>query len=123
MTAFIEGAVEDIDERLRQLRDELARLEAARAALDGGRRTSRTRGSRTAVRRAATSRAPRRRSRSTRNTRADQSLDLIRSRPGITVPEIAEALKIQPNYLYRVLPRLESEGQVKRDGRGWHATS
>ena len=29
-------------------------------------------------------------------------------------------MKIEPNYLYRVLPRLESNGQVKRDGQGWH---
>jgi len=28
-------------------------------------------------------------------------------------------MKIQPNYLYRVLPRLASQGQVKRDGQGW----
>jgi hypothetical protein len=32
-------------------------------------------------------------------------------------------MKIEPNYLYRVLPRLASGGQVKRDGKGWHATS
>ena len=83
MTTFVEGAIEDIDERLRQLRDELARLEGARAALEGGRRPSRTRGPRTAAPRAATSRPPRRRSRSAGNTRADQSLDLIRSQPGI----------------------------------------
>ena len=29
-------------------------------------------------------------------------------------------MKIEPNYLYRVLPRLASDGQVKRDGQGWH---
>jgi hypothetical protein len=27
---------------------------------------------------------------------------------------------IQPNYLYRVLPGLEKDGQIKRQGRGWH---
>jgi DNA-binding transcriptional ArsR family regulator len=33
-------------------------------------------------------------------------------------------MKIQPNYLYRVLPRLASAGDVRRDGQGWHpATS
>ena len=31
-------------------------------------------------------------------------------------------MKIEPNYLYRVLPRLESVGQVERQGGGWHAT-
>ena len=29
-------------------------------------------------------------------------------------------MKIEPNYLYRVLPRLASDGQVMRDGQGWH---
>jgi hypothetical protein len=32
-------------------------------------------------------------------------------------------MKIQPNYLYRVLPRLASEGQVNRNGQGWHPAS
>jgi DNA-binding IclR family transcriptional regulator len=63
------------------------------------------------------------RTRSTRrggNTRAVQALELVRKQPGVTIPELAKAMKIQPNYLYRVLPRLASEGQVKRDGQGWH---
>ena len=56
-------------------------------------------------------------------TRASQALELVREKPGITIPEIAKAMKIQPNYLYRVLPRLASDGQVKRDGQGWHPAS
>jgi len=47
----------------------------------------------------------------------------VRSRPGITIPQIAEALKIEPNYLYRVMPKLVEDGQVTRDGQGWHAAS
>ena len=54
------------------------------------------------------------------NTRASQALELVRKKPGITIPEIAKAMKIEPNYLYRVLPRLASDGQVKRNGQGWH---
>jgi hypothetical protein len=30
-------------------------------------------------------------------------------------------MKIQPNYLYRVMPRLVADGQIKREGQGWHA--
>lgn len=45
---------------------------------------------------------------------------MVRSRPGITIPEIASDIKIEPNYLYRVLPRLAKDGLVKRDGKGWH---
>jgi DNA-binding IscR family transcriptional regulator len=36
---------------------------------------------------------------------------------------LAEAIKIQPNYLYRVLPKLAADGQIKRDGKGWHPAS
>jgi DNA-binding IscR family transcriptional regulator len=45
---------------------------------------------------------------------------LVRGKPGITIPEIAQAMGIEPNYLYRVMPRLVSDGQVRRDGQGWH---
>ena len=44
----------------------------------------------------------------------------MRETPGITIPQIAEALKIEPNYLYRVMPKLVEEGQVRREGQGWH---
>jgi DNA-binding MarR family transcriptional regulator len=122
---FIQTAVNDIDDQLRALKDETSRLEAARAALVGTTRrrgrpssngTARTR-ARSASRRNGRSAAPRSRG---GNTRADQTLELVREKPGITITEIAKAMKIEPNYLYRVLPRLESNGQVKRDGQGWH---
>jgi hypothetical protein len=53
-------------------------------------------------------------------TRATQALDLVKNRPGITIPEMAEAMGIQQNYLYRVLPGLAEEGKVVKSGRGWH---
>jgi hypothetical protein len=28
-------------------------------------------------------------------------------------------MKIQPNYLYRVMPTLEKDGTIKRNGQGW----
>ena len=45
------------------------------------------------------------------------------SKPGITIPQIAEQLKIEPNYLYRVMPKLVDDGQVTREGQGWHPTA
>ncbi|HET6868105.1 MAG TPA: hypothetical protein VFH80_19485 [Solirubrobacteraceae bacterium] len=137
MPEFVDNTVKDIDEQLRQLRDEVSRLEAARSALTGGRRgpgrprgsanrTTRARSTRTSRARTARRASTAPRPRSTRrggNTRAAQTLELVRQRPGITIPEIATAMKIQPNYLYRVLPRLASEGQIKRDGQGWHPAS
>jgi hypothetical protein len=136
---FVDNTVKDIDEQLRQLRDEVSRLEAARSALTGGRRgpgrprgsatrTTRARSTRARTTRARTARrattpARTRSARSSRNTRAGQALELVRQRPGITIPDIAKAMKIQPNYLYRVLPRLASEGRIKRNGQGWHPAS
>ena len=49
-----------------------------------------------------------------------EALELVRSRPGITIPELAEAMGIQQNYLYRVMPGLAEEGKVTKSGRGWH---
>ena len=128
MPDFVQTAVKEIDEQLRVLKDETSRLEAARAALTGA---TRRRG-RSAGNGAAPTPAPARRrngraagprSRRGGNTRANQALELVREKPGITIPEIAQAMKIEPNYLYRVLPRLASDGQVKRDGQGWHPAS
>jgi CRP-like cAMP-binding protein len=123
MAGFVDSAVKDIDARMEELRGEMTRLEAARAALVGSsRRATRTRG-RTATRRRASARpagARRGGGRRGGNTRAAQALALVRERPGITIPEIAQAMGIEPNYLYRVMPRLVNEGQIRRDGQGWH---
>ena len=47
-------------------------------------------------------------------------VELVKDRPGITIPELAEAMGIQQNYLYRVMPGLAEEGKVTKSGRGWH---
>jgi hypothetical protein len=130
MAGFVDTTVKDIESRLDELKQEVVRLEAARSALLGGggaprrgpgrppRSASATAGS---ARGRRTGRRPGRpRGRRAGNTRANQALELVRSRPGISIPQIAEELKIEPNYLYRVMPKLVSEGQVKRDGQGWH---
>lgn len=52
--------------------------------------------------------------------RAAQALKLIRAEPGITIPELAAKMGIKENYLYRVLPGLEQEGKIRKEGRGWY---
>ena len=47
----------------------------------------------------------------------------MKARPGITIPELAEAMGIKQNYLYRVMPGLAEEGKVTKSGRGWHAAA
>jgi hypothetical protein len=134
MAGFVDSTVKDIDQRLNELKAEVAKLEAARSALVGPARRGPGRppgsGSTTATRRRRTTRTTstgrrpgRPRGRRGGNTRANQALELVRSRPGITIPQLAQAMKIEPNYLYRVMPRLVERGEVKRDGQGWHPGS
>jgi predicted Rossmann fold nucleotide-binding protein DprA/Smf involved in DNA uptake len=117
--------VKDIDVRIDELKQELAKLEAARTALVGGRRgPGRPPGSATQTRTRRATASPARRTRRSRGrrggaTRANQALELVRGKPGITIPEIAKSMGIEPNYLYRVLPKLAQEGQIKKDGQGW----
>ena len=129
MADFLDEKKREIEARLKELRplvDEFHRLEAAAAALDGvGTGASASAPARRARRRAAPSPAPsagpRRRGRPRGSgTRSKQALELVRTRPGITIPEIAEAMGIQQNYLYRVLPALQKDGLVRKEGRGWH---
>jgi CRP-like cAMP-binding protein len=123
---FLDEKRKEIQTRLKELRplvDEYHRLEAAEQALSGV-------GGRPA---AATTTAPSRRRRRTSSssngrrgrprgsgTRAAQALQLVTERPGITIPELAAAMGIKQNYLYRVMPGLAEEGKVSKSGRGWH---
>ena len=120
MPDFLEEKRNEIDGRLRELRplvEEYRRLEQAAAALAGvGGNGRRTRG-RPARRRASGRRRGRPRG---SGTRGIQALELVRARPGITIRELAQAMKIKPNYLYRVMPALQSEGKVRKRGSGWH---
>ena len=129
MADFLDEKKREIEARLKELRplvDEFHRLEAAAAALAGvgdapGAAAPARRGRRQAALSAAPSKGPRRRGRPRGSgTRSKQALELVRSRPGITIPEIAEAMGIQQNYLYRVLPALQKDGLVRKEGRGWH---
>jgi CRP-like cAMP-binding protein len=131
MADFLDEKKREIDARLKELRplvEEFQRLEAAAAALGGvpaaGSRAAGPPPKRRQQRRAAAA-APaagaRRRGRPRGSgTRSKQALELVRTRPGITIPEIAEAMGIQQNYLYRVLPSLQKDGLVRKEGRGWH---
>jgi len=53
-------------------------------------------------------------------TRAAEALSFVQGQPGITIPELAAKMGIKQNYLYRVLPGLEQEKKVQKQGRGWH---
>ncbi|MEA2298178.1 MAG: hypothetical protein QOF77_1114 [Solirubrobacteraceae bacterium] len=52
--------------------------------------------------------------------RAAQALEYIGAQPGVTALELAKAMGIKRNYLYRVLPALEKEGRITKQGKGYH---
>lgn len=111
-----------VERRLADLDEERQRLERALAELGGKssrRRPGRPRGSSKKAATGSTA-APRRRRKRRGGTRGDQAVKLIEEQPGISASDVAKAMKIKPNYLYRVLGDLEKEGRVKKDGRKYY---
>jgi hypothetical protein len=133
MADFLDEKRREMQERLKELRplvDEFHRLEAAISALDGVGSDATAAPAPAARRRAkassggsaATGSSNGRRGRPRGSgTRGKQALELVNGNPGITIPEIAQKMGIQQNYLYRVLPGLQKEGLIRKEGRGWHA--
>lgn len=140
MTDFLDKKRGEIEARLKELKplvDEYQRLEAAVAALKGvgaspaapaRRGPGRPRGSaakasakkprsRAKAPAAGKRRAGRRKGSGTRAVEAEK---FVREQPGITIPELAAKMGIKQNYLYRVLPGLEADGKVVKQGRGWN---
>lgn len=142
MADFLDEKRKEIDTRLTELRplvDEFKRLEKAAAALAGvggnaaGAGEPNTRRRRGAAGRAkgggakkvgGSNKGTARRGRPRGSgSRGKEALELVRAKPGISIAELADQMGIKANYLYRVMPTLEAEGQVtKRDG-GWHPKS
>jgi ribosomal protein S25 len=120
MADFLDEKRKEIDARLRELRplvEEFNRLEKAAAALAG---VGGTQAAATKRRSNGTGRSRRRGRPRGSGNRAKQALELVRARPGITISELADAMGIKANYLYRVMPTLQKEGQVKKRDKGWH---
>ncbi len=128
MTDFLEEKKREIKSRMDELKalvDEYHRLESAYDALDGvdgGSSGASDSSRRSAKRTSSDGGGTGRRGRPKGSgSRAKEALQLVKDRPGITIPEIAEAMGMKQNYLYRVMPDLQKEGLVKKEGRGWHA--
>jgi hypothetical protein len=131
MADFLDEKRKEIQARLKELKplvEEYTRLEAAERALSGvgtnGTPSTRSTSAAPATRRrrnSGSSGTGRRGRPRGSGTRAVQALELVKARPGITIPELADAMGIKQNYLYRVMPTLAEEGKVTKSGRGWHA--
>jgi hypothetical protein len=148
VTDFLDEKRREITDRLKELKplvDEYNRLETAASALAGvggstassggatttrRRKPGRPRGSASRAKATATAtkaaRKPAKRRAGRRKgsgTRAAEALSFVQGQPGITIPELAAKMGIKQNYLYRVLPGLEQEKKVAKQGRGWHPKS
>jgi hypothetical protein len=86
-----------------------------------GRRAAKPKGAAPKAAASAKASSTPRRSRRSGGSRAQQAINLIAERPGMTVPEMAKAMGIGSNYLYRVLPQLEKDGKVSKQGKGYHS--
>jgi MarR family len=150
VTDFLSEKREEIDKRLAELKplvDEYLRLEAAASALASvaGRASATAttaprrpgpgrprKSASTTVRAPAPAKAKRKTSRAAKRrtgrrkgnaTRAAEALSLVTEQPGITISELARKMGIKQNYLYRVLPSLEQEGKLNRQGGGWYGSA
>jgi hypothetical protein len=126
MADFLEEKKREIAARLKELRplvEEFHKLEAAQRALEGvgdGPASSAPRRSRAKSSGASGNGNGRRGRPKGSGTRAAEALQIVTDNPGITIPDMAQKMGIQQNYLYRVLPGLEQDGKVRKEGRGWH---
>jgi len=134
MADFVDEKLREMESRLKELRplvDEFHRLEAAVSALAGvgagAVRTATGRGRSSRAQAGTRKRTTARKGTGKRGRpkgsgqRGKQALEIVRAKPGITIPEIADAMGIKQNYLYRVLPGLQQDGLVTKRGKGWYA--
>ena len=133
MADFLEEKKREISARLDELRplvEEFHKLEAAQRALDGvdeapaapARRSSSRSSSSRSSGGGGNGNGRRGRPKGS-GTRAAEALQIVTDNPGITISDLAQKMGIQQNYLYRVLPGLEQDGKVRKEGREWFPTT
>ena len=129
MSDFLAQKRQEIQDRLNELKplvEEADRLQAALSALDGAsgipagkpvrRKAAGSARKRTA--KAGTGKPGRPKGTGKRQA---ETLALVIKQPGISISEIAAQTGVQQSYLYRVMPSLQKEGLVRKEGRGWYA--
>ncbi|MDQ3758431.1 MAG: hypothetical protein M3331_00590 [Actinomycetota bacterium] len=119
-SSAVDEAAQLLRARISELDSERAKLERALASLTDGREGKRGPG-RPRSSAASSGSANRSRRRKRRGgTRAEHALKVISDSPGVSASEIAERLKMKPNYMYRVLTELQADGKVRKEGRAYH---
>jgi hypothetical protein len=134
VTDELKGLEERVAQRMQELRplvDEYRELEQVAERLgvsprDGAdtstparRSTRRARTARKATARSATRSSAARTTGTAagRNGRREQLLSMVKARPGITVREVGSELGVDPTSLYRIVHRLEKDGELQKRGR------
>jgi hypothetical protein len=132
MADFLQTKRDEIKARMGELEpmvEEYHQLAAAAAALAGASGGTRNgAGSKEPSDTGTTARATRARATTGRRrgrppgggTRALQTIELVKAKPGLTIAELASEMGIKQNYLYRVLPGLAKDKKVVKRGKGWH---
>lgn len=127
MSDFLAQKRQEIQDRLNELKpliEEADRLQAALSALDGASgipagKPARRKAPRSARKRTTGTGKPGRPKGT--GKRQAETLALVIKQPGISISEIAAQTGVQQSYLYRVMPSLQKEGLVRKEGRGWYA--
>ena len=127
MSDFLAQKRQEIQDRLNELKplvEEADRLQAALSALDGASgipagKPVRRKAPRSARKRTTGTGKPGRPKGT--GKRQAETLALVVKQPGISISEIAAQTGVQQSYLYRVMPSLQKEGLVRKEGRGWYA--
>lgn len=117
LLAVVDDVSALIEKRLKELHGEQTRLRGALAELSDKAPAKRSGGARGSSSGASKRARPRRSKKG--GTRVDHAVAFVEKNPGSTTKQIAEGLKVQPAYLYRVLPGLVKEGRLKKDGRAY----
>jgi hypothetical protein len=122
------SVVEDLKRVESRLIARIRELEAANAELEELRAVAARLGIEASpgprLRAAATSRAATTRPREKRHpagarriTRRERVLELVREQPGISVPELVDAMGVNRTSLYPVVRQLISDGLLRKDGK------
>jgi DNA-binding transcriptional ArsR family regulator len=126
---FIDELVQRIDERLDELKQEIAPLEQARAALNGSPSAQSDRpASPASTAEAMPRRAPRKRRTGKRAAVRTESIEsLLSASDGLSTSGLAEQTGTSQNQVRTLLKKLEQEGKVKRSGERratrWHVVT
>ena len=114
---LVEDRLEELDKERAELKQALAELGGRRSGGSGRRGRPKSDSGSTSKPASGSRPGRRRRKGGTRSEHAEQA---VADKPGIKASEIAEQLKIKPNYVYRVMGDLLKEGRVTKKGMGYY---